>query len=100
MPFQKKMYFKELQADKKKITYVEPEICKGKESNLVDPEEVPHCLTGSQKDHLAIQPAKYKEKKPPPRGEGGGGDALTFTLLSKYQSTKNAWAAYLHRVKP
>jgi hypothetical protein len=39
---------------------IEPGIGKGKESNLVDPEEVQHCLAGSQKDHLAIQPANTK----------------------------------------
>ena len=28
------------------------------ESNLVDPEEVQHCLRGSQKDHQVMQPVK------------------------------------------
>ncbi len=42
---------------------IEPGIGKGEESNLVDPEEAQHCPTGSQKDHLVIQPTKYKQKK-------------------------------------
>jgi hypothetical protein len=34
-----------------------PEICINMESSLIDPEEVQHCLRGSQ-DHQVIQPVK------------------------------------------
>lgn len=40
-----------------------PEICRGKESNLIDPEEVQHYLRGFQKDHQVIQPVKNRQKK-------------------------------------
>lgn len=40
-----------------------PGICKGKESNLVDLEVVPHCPVDCQKDHQGIQPTGYVEKE-------------------------------------
>lgn len=43
------------------IIYMIPEICKGMESNLIDPEEVQHCLRGSRKDRQVIQPVKNTE---------------------------------------
>lgn len=42
--------------------WVIPEIYIGMGSSLIDPEEVRHCLRGSQKDHQAIQPIKNRQK--------------------------------------
>lgn len=40
--------------------WTEPGIYRGKESNLIDPEEVQRYLKGSLKDHLVIQPDNTK----------------------------------------
>lgn len=42
---------------------MKPGICKGKESNLTDPEEVQRYPMDSLKDHQGILPASYEENK-------------------------------------
>lgn len=42
--------------------WIIPEIYLGMGSSLIDPEEVQHCLKGSQKDHQVIQPIKNRQK--------------------------------------
>lgn len=44
-------------------TDFKPGIYKGKESNLVDLEVVPHCPVDCRKDHQGIQPTGNVEKK-------------------------------------
>lgn len=44
-------------------TDFKPGIYKGKESNLVDLEVVPHCPVDCRKDHQGIEPTGNVEKK-------------------------------------